>query len=386
MPLAPAVLAALQPALQAFNDVTTRAPIDSNIAAYAGGDPRVELAMSMGAMLEGGGLGGGWTPGDNGTSFGPYQIHLPAHPDVTQQQAEDPLFSTRYMLPSYQTAVEQVDPALWQSDPAQAAAQADYYAEQPAKMYDPGRVSAAYTAVTGHPQITPPDTGTGGNVAGPTTSTFGFGSQAAAKAHYTPLSGFPGLVVDTATGAVGSYNPNTGQFSPIDPASLQGAGSAAAAANTSRGNLLLSAHQDTINNAVSAFKSLMDVWTASQAQTADEAKNTLGEINAGTASSDTWFPGMNPGSMAVQSGLMSPLKVSPVGFNPSMGPSILSDPTVMSHLANVQNLTSMPFTPNLPPITSGAPPGGLTGLGAPPAAPAPAPRYAPVGGGPGLAP
>lgn len=37
-----------------------------------------------------------WNPhavGDNGSSYGLAQIHLPAHPDVTQQQAQDPTFA-----------------------------------------------------------------------------------------------------------------------------------------------------------------------------------------------------------------------------------------------------------------------------------------------------
>ncbi len=35
--------------------------------------------------------------GDHGTSFGLVQIHLPAHPDVSQKQALDPDFSVKWM-------------------------------------------------------------------------------------------------------------------------------------------------------------------------------------------------------------------------------------------------------------------------------------------------
>lgn len=34
--------------------------------------------------------------GDNGNSFGIAQIHLPAHPDVTKQQALDPLWAINW--------------------------------------------------------------------------------------------------------------------------------------------------------------------------------------------------------------------------------------------------------------------------------------------------
>lgn len=107
-------------------------------------DARVRLAMLTGAALEGGSLAGPWQPGDQGTSFGPFQIHLPAHPGVTAAQASDPNFAVKYMLPAYQQAVAQVGAKLWASDPQQAAAQAAYIAERPAQMYDPSRVTTAF--------------------------------------------------------------------------------------------------------------------------------------------------------------------------------------------------------------------------------------------------
>ena len=41
-----------------------------------------------------------WNPraiGDSGTSYGLAQIHLPAHPDVTKEQALNPEFAIRWM-------------------------------------------------------------------------------------------------------------------------------------------------------------------------------------------------------------------------------------------------------------------------------------------------
>ncbi len=35
--------------------------------------------------------------GDHGTSFGIAQIHLPAHPEITKEQAFDPLFSIYFL-------------------------------------------------------------------------------------------------------------------------------------------------------------------------------------------------------------------------------------------------------------------------------------------------
>ncbi len=36
--------------------------------------------------------------GDHGTSYGLWQIHLPAHLDVTKEQALDPVWSTRWAM------------------------------------------------------------------------------------------------------------------------------------------------------------------------------------------------------------------------------------------------------------------------------------------------
>lgn len=109
-------------------------------------DTRTRLAMLVGSYME-----SGWNPGsvgDQGTSFGGFQIHLPAHPGVTAQEAEDPTFAAKYMLGAYQNGVSQVSPSLWSSNPAQAAATAAYYAERPLNMYPASSYTAGYSAAT----------------------------------------------------------------------------------------------------------------------------------------------------------------------------------------------------------------------------------------------
>lgn len=106
---------------------------------------RVRLAMLMGAYLE-----SGWNPnavGDSGNSHGPFQIHLPAHPGVTAAQAKDPNFAAQYMLKAYEAGVNRVDPAMWNSNPAIAAATAAFYAERPKVMYPGDRITKAWPTV-----------------------------------------------------------------------------------------------------------------------------------------------------------------------------------------------------------------------------------------------
>lgn len=125
--------------------MATNAAVDAINATASNG--RVRLAMLMGAKLE-----SGWNPGavgDGGTSFGIFQIHLPAHPNVTAEQAKDPAFAARFMLPAYEAGASRVDPALWNADPALAAATAAFYAERPKAMYPSDRVRGAWSAVNG---------------------------------------------------------------------------------------------------------------------------------------------------------------------------------------------------------------------------------------------
>jgi hypothetical protein len=106
----------------------------------ASSDPRVRQAMRMAAMLEGGNLDGGWGVGDQGQSFGPYQIHLPAHPGMNAQTATDPTAATRYMVGAFSKAVTRVPTDLWQTDPMRASALAAYYSEKPYEMYSEDRI------------------------------------------------------------------------------------------------------------------------------------------------------------------------------------------------------------------------------------------------------
>lgn len=106
---------------------------------------QLRAAMLMGARLE-----SGWNlqaVGDQGSSFGPFQIHLPAHPGVSSGQAQDAGWATAYMMPAYQAGVNKVASGLWASDPAQAAALAAFYAERPAKMYGTSNYQADWVFV-----------------------------------------------------------------------------------------------------------------------------------------------------------------------------------------------------------------------------------------------
>ncbi len=119
-------------------------------------DQRVQLAMLMGSHME-----GGWGPnygiGDNGTSFGPYQMHVGGAlgdlPGTLQQQiteATNPTDAVAGMLSNYQGAVNQIPQSEWQSNPEQAGEQAAVLAERPAEPYyqsqGQGSVDAAYQA------------------------------------------------------------------------------------------------------------------------------------------------------------------------------------------------------------------------------------------------
>lgn len=106
---------------------------------------RVRLAMFMGGMLE-----SGLNPnavGDNGRSFGIFQIYLNAHPDVTSTQAKDPDFAVRYMLPAYTNGVNKVSASMWNANPMMAAATAAYYAERPKVMYPSNRINNVWSTV-----------------------------------------------------------------------------------------------------------------------------------------------------------------------------------------------------------------------------------------------
>lgn len=106
---------------------------------------RVRLAMLMGTKLESGWNAG--AVGDNGNSVGAFQINLPAHPNVSAASAKDPAFAARFMLSAYEAGVNRVDPALWNSDPALAAATAAFYAEHPKTMYATNNIRSSWNDV-----------------------------------------------------------------------------------------------------------------------------------------------------------------------------------------------------------------------------------------------
>lgn len=98
---------------------------------------RLRSAMLLGSALE-----GGWTSpypvGDHGTSFGPFQLHQGGKLDSlggTPQQAEDPRWAVKAMMPDYSHAVNQISDQLWTNNPEAAAEQAARIAEQPAQSY-----------------------------------------------------------------------------------------------------------------------------------------------------------------------------------------------------------------------------------------------------------
>lgn len=119
----------------------------------------LQQAMLLGSWME-----STWTAtsvGDHGTSFGPFQIHLPAHPGVTAAEAENPAWATNYMLPVYQAALTQ------NSDPMMAAALTAFHAERPAQMYPSSRISAGWAAVQNAMNATGANSPSGGNSALP---------------------------------------------------------------------------------------------------------------------------------------------------------------------------------------------------------------------------
>jgi hypothetical protein len=107
------------------------------------------------AMLLGSGLEGGWASpypvGDQGTSFGPYQMH-DGRGGLSQKQAENARTATKSMLPSYESAVNQISDQLWNTDPERAAEQAAVIAEAPAQSYYAAQGTAKVNTVWGNTQ------------------------------------------------------------------------------------------------------------------------------------------------------------------------------------------------------------------------------------------
>lgn len=98
---------------------------------------RLRQSMLLGSALE-----GGWKSpypvGDHGTSFGPFQLHQGGKLDSlggTPQQAENPKWAVKAMLPTYAHAANQISDHLWTTNPEAAAEQTARIAEQPAQSY-----------------------------------------------------------------------------------------------------------------------------------------------------------------------------------------------------------------------------------------------------------
>jgi hypothetical protein len=109
------------------------------IVRSAGADDHTALAMLMGACLESNG-----DPAAVGRldgSLGVWQLH-------NDPRGADTVYAAAKMRPAYAAAVVTVDPALWASNPEQAAEQAVFGAERPARDYyatqGPVRVAAAF--------------------------------------------------------------------------------------------------------------------------------------------------------------------------------------------------------------------------------------------------
>jgi hypothetical protein len=65
----------------------------STEAVISGVDPQVALSISKSeSHLNPNAVG------DHGTSFGMWQIHLPAHQDISKEQAENIIFSTEWSM------------------------------------------------------------------------------------------------------------------------------------------------------------------------------------------------------------------------------------------------------------------------------------------------
>jgi hypothetical protein len=177
--------------------IGTGNPVVDAIDSVTGNDGRLRLAMLVGAHME-----SGWNAGDvgdNGHSFGPFQINFPSHPGVTSAQATNPTWAATYMRPQYAAGVARVPDTMWASDPKHAAALAAYYAERPAQMYNQRAIDAAWTAVQqlagstgdGLPQG---GVGAGASVGGGTAPGTGQSGGAAPVSTFNPVGWLAGSI------------------------------------------------------------------------------------------------------------------------------------------------------------------------------------------------
>lgn len=129
---------------------------------YAGGGPVVTAIINetgnkniRQAMLLGSWLESRWNPKDYGqhsTAFGPYMIEPRKHKGVTKTEAQDPVWSTRFMYPYYKKAADSIPERFWSKLPENVANQAAGFAEVLAgsPFVAPGRgdLAAGWRAVT----------------------------------------------------------------------------------------------------------------------------------------------------------------------------------------------------------------------------------------------
>jgi hypothetical protein len=123
------------------------------VDAILNGTTNVEVrdAMLVGSYLE-----SGWSPtavGDQGTSFGPFQMHIGGALTAaggTPADAENPTWAVQNMLAAYEQGVQSVDASLWSSNPELASEEAAVAAERPTESYiasqGQSRVDAAWSA------------------------------------------------------------------------------------------------------------------------------------------------------------------------------------------------------------------------------------------------
>ncbi len=118
-------------------------------------DPRVQLSLIAGAMVEGGGLAGPWGRGDAGAAAGPYQIH-----GLPPAQAEDVTRAVQFMmnehvggLATFPVAVAAIPDEMWQSDPLGAALLATANAERVGGWHEGLTVEEAVTIYGGRERV-----------------------------------------------------------------------------------------------------------------------------------------------------------------------------------------------------------------------------------------